>query len=130
MGEYVKWLNIVYDKLFEMDKSVNNKVSTLFDDAYKKYDETIKKLSGINKSQDNYDLRDITFQKNDYLLYYDYMDGQTKYDYTISLPYYLEEKYLYTSQTETNYEVLNLKYSFEEGIIFDDENNGLNELGE
>ncbi|MFA5427083.1 MAG: CRISPR-associated helicase Cas3' [Sulfurimonas sp.] len=130
LGEYVKWLNIVYNKLFEMDKSVNNEVSRLFDDAYKKYDETIKKLSGINKSQDNYDLRDITFQKNDYLLYDDYMDGQTKYDYTISLPYYLERKYLYTSQTETNYEVLNLKYSFEEGIIFDDEKIGLNELGE
>ncbi len=130
LGEYVKWLNIVYDKLFEMDKSVNNEVSRLFDEAYKKYDETIKKLSGINKSSDNYDLRDITFQKNDYLLYDDYMDGQTKYDYTISLPYYLERKYLYTSQTETNYEVLNLKYSFEEGIIFDDEKIGLNELGE
>ena len=113
-----------------MDKSVNNEVSRLFDEAYKKYDETIKKLSGINKSSDNYDLRDITFQKNDYLLYDDYMDGQTKYDYTISLPHYLERKYLYTSQTETNYEVLNLKYSFEEGIIFDDEKIGLNELGE
>ena len=130
LEEYVKWLNIVYDKLFEMDKSVINEISRLFDEAYKKYDETIKKLSGINKSSDNYDLRDITFQKNDYLLYDDYMDGRTKYDYTISLPYYLEKKYLYTSQTEINYEILNLKYSFEEGIIFDDEKIGLNELGE
>ncbi len=132
LGEYVKWLNIVYDKLFEMDKSINNEVSRLFDEAYQKYDETIKKLSGINKSEDNYDLRDIDkkLQKNDYLLYDDYMDGRTKYDYTISLPYYLEEKYLYTSQTETNYEILNLKYSFEEGIVFDDEKIGLNELGE
>lgn len=132
LGEYVKWLNIVYDKLFEMDKSVNNEVSTLFDDASKKYDETIKKLSGINKSPDNYTLRDIDkkLQKNDYLLYDDYMNGRTKYDYTISLPYYLEETYLYTSQMETNYEILNLKYSFQEGIIFAKEKNGLNELGE
>lgn len=130
LGEYVKWLNIVYDKLFEMDKSVMNEISRLFDEAYKKYDETMKKLSGIKKSSDNYDLRDITFQKNDYLLYDDYMDGRTTYDYTISLPYYLEEKYLYTSQTETNYEILNLKYSFDEGILFDDEKIGLNELGE
>ena len=35
LGEYVKWLNIVYDKLFEMDKSVINEVSRLFDEAYK-----------------------------------------------------------------------------------------------
>lgn len=130
LGEYVKWLNIVYDKLFEMDKSVINEISRLFDEAYKKYDETIKKLSGINKSSDNYDLRDITFQKNDYLLYDDYMDEKIKYDYTISLPYYLEKKYLYTSQTKLNYEILNLKYSFEEGIVFGDEKIGLNELGE
>lgn len=132
LGEYVKWLNIVYDKLFEMDKSVINEVSRLFDEAYKKYDETIKKLSGINKSSDNYDLRDIDkkLQKNDYLLYDDYMNGETKYDYTISLPYYLEKKYLYTSQTKLNYEILNLKYSFKEGILFDDEKIGLNELGE
>lgn len=130
LKEYVKWLNIVYDKLFEVDKSINNEVSRLFDDAYKKYDETIKKLSGINKSSDNYDLRDITFQKNDYLLYDDYMNGRTKYDYTISLPYYLEKKYSYTSQTETNYEILNLKYSFQEGIIFTEETTGLTELGE
>jgi len=129
LGEYVKWLNIVYDKLFEMDKSISNEISRLFDEAYKKYDETIRKLSGINKSQDNYDLRDITLQKNDYLLYDDYMDDKTKYDYTISLPCYLEEKYLYATQAELNYEVLNLKYSFQEGIIFADEK-GLNELGE
>jgi len=132
LGKYVKWLNIVYDKLFEMDKSVHNEVSRLFDNAYKKYDETIKKLSGINKSQDNYDLRDIDkkLQKNDYLLYDDYMDEKIKYDYTISLPYYLEKKYLYSTQAKLNYEVLNLKYSFEEGIVFDDEKIGLNELGE
>ena len=58
------------------------------------------------------------------------MNGETKYDYTISLPYYLEKKYLYTSQTKLNYEILNLKYSFKEGILFDDEKIGLNELGE
>lgn len=130
LGEYVTWLNIVYDKLFEIDKSINNEVSRLFNEAYKKYDETIKKLSGINKSQDNYDLRDITFQKNDYLLYDDYMDEKTTYDYTISLPIYLEKEYLYQTQEKLNYEILNLKYSFQEGIIFDYENDGLNELGE
>lgn len=132
LGEYVKWLNIVYDKLFEMDKSVNNKVSTLFDEAYKKYDITIKKLSAINKSSDNYDLRDMDkkLQKNDYLLYDDYINGQTKYDYTISLPYYLEEKNLYQTQEKLNYKILNLKYSFQEGIVFNDEKIGLNELGE
>jgi CRISPR-associated endonuclease/helicase Cas3 len=132
LGEYVQWLNTVYDKLFEMDKSVNNEVSRLFDSAYLKYDETIKKLSGINKSPDSYDLRDIDkkLQKNDYLLYDDYMKGKTKYDYTISLPTYLEKEYLYQTQEKLNYEILNLTYSFQEGIMFDYENDGLNELGE
>ena len=130
LKEYVKWLNSVYDELFKKDKSVINEISRLFDEAYKKYDETIKELSGINKSQDNYNLRDINIQKNDYLLYDDYMEGRTKYEYTISLPYYLGKKYLYKPQIETNYEILNLKYSFQKGIIFDDEKTGLNELGE
>jgi CRISPR-associated endonuclease/helicase Cas3 len=132
LGEYVKWLNIVYDKLFEMDKSVNNEVSRLFDEAYKKYDETIKKLSGINKSKDNYDLRDIDkkLQKNDYLLYDDYMEERTSYQYTVSLPIYYEKNYLYETEYETVYQVLNLKYSFEEGILDQNETSGLAELGE
>ncbi|QKF59650.1 CRISPR-associated helicase/endonuclease Cas3 [Aliarcobacter lanthieri] len=128
LGEYVKWLNIVYDKLFEDDIQFKNVKTRLFDPAYLKYDETIKKLNGIEKSLDNYDLRDIELPKNDYLLYDDYINGRVEYDYTISLPLYHEKQYLYQSQEELNYKILNLEYSFEEGIIFSD-NNGLNELG-
>ncbi len=127
LGEYVKWLNIVYDKLFD-DIQFKNVKTRLFDPAYLKYDKTIKQLNGIEKSLDNYDLRDIELPKNDYLLYDDYINGRVEYDYTISLPLYHEKQYLYQSQEELNYKILNLKYSFEEGIIFY-ENNGLNELG-
>jgi len=74
-------------------------------------------LEQLNKSQDNYDLRDITLQKNDYLLYDDFMNGKIDYEYTISLPYYFEKKYLYKTNEMINYPILNLKYSFEEGII-------------
>jgi len=132
LGEYVKWLNIVYDRLFELDISIKNEITRLFDEAYEKYDKTIKELSGINKSQDNYELRDIDkkLQKKDYLLYDDYINDKLAYDFTISLPHYLEKIYLYQSQEELNYKILDLKYSFEEGIIFDDKNNGLIELGE
>ncbi|WP_418178706.1 CRISPR-associated helicase Cas3' [Aliarcobacter lanthieri] len=128
LGEYVKWLNIVYDKLFEDDIQFKNVKTRLFDPAYLKYDERIKQLNGIEKSFDNYDLRDIELPKNDYLLYDDYINERVEYDYTISLPLYHEKQYLYQSQEELNYKILNLEYSFEEGIIFSD-NNGLNELG-
>lgn len=125
LGEYVRWLNTVYDKLFEMDKSVNNKVSRLFDDAYKKYDETIKKLHAINQSKDNYDLRDISIQKNDYLIYQDFMKGNISFDYTISLPVYYENKYIYqTQQDNLNYKVLKIDYSFDNGIIFENQTYG------
>lgn len=130
LGKYVTWLNLVYDKLFEEDKSINNEISRLFDESYKKYDETIKKLYAINKSQDNYDLRDISLQKNDYLLYDDYMDGKISYEYTVSLPIYLEDKYLYRTENDAIYKILKLLYSFEEGIEFENQHSGLMELGE
>lgn len=130
LGEYVNWINIVYDELFENNIQVKNEITRLFDESYKKYDNVLKQYDGIKKSSDNYDLRDIELPKNDYLLYDDYMNERTEHDYTISLPTYLEKNYLYSTQVELNYEVLNLKYSFEQGVMFDDENTGLNELGE
>jgi len=130
LEEYVNWLNIVYDQLFKNDKSITNEISRNFDKAYKKYDETIKKLSGICKSQDNYDLRDIDSPKIDYLLYDDYMEGRTSYEYTISLPIYYEKEYLYETEFDTFYKVLTLKYSFDEGILDQTQENGLIELGE
>ena len=126
LREYVKWLNIVYDRLFEEDIALKNDITRLFNEAYLKYDETLKKLNGIQKSADNYDLRDIEESKNDYLLYDDYINDRIGYEYTIALPYYLEKKYLKTVPPERKdifYTVLDLKYSFEEGVIFADKYN-------
>jgi CRISPR-associated endonuclease/helicase Cas3 len=120
LSEYVKWLNIVYDRLFEEDITIKNEITRLFDNAYKKYDEILRVLNGIEKSSDNYDLRDIEISKNDYLLYDDFMHGITGYDNTISLPLYLEKEYSYHLSPEeekrADYPILKLKYSFEKGI--------------
>lgn len=125
LEEYKKWLNIVYDELFEADKVIQNNITRLFDEAYKKYDKTLKELAGINKSKDNYDLRDIEVTKNDYLLHHDFIEDKIKYDFTISLPSYLEKSYLHITQKDLYYKVLKLPYSFEEGIIFNDKDDNL-----
>ncbi|MGB5793988.1 CRISPR-associated helicase Cas3', partial [Poseidonibacter sp.] len=120
ISKYVEWLNIVYDELFENDKSVKNKIYSKFNDAYNKYNEVLKKLNGINKSYDNYDLRDIEVQKIDYLLYEDFMNDdilEKDYsEYIISLPIYYEKLYKYETQKEINYVVLDIKYNFGEGL--------------
>ncbi len=120
LSEYVKWLNIVYDRLFDEDITIKNEITRLFDEAYNKYDKTLKVLNGIEKSSDNYDLRDIEISKNDYLLYDDFMQGITGYDDTVSLPIYLEKEYSYHLSSEeekrTNYPVLKLKYDFSKGV--------------
>lgn len=122
LAQYVEWLNMVYDKLFEDDIVIKNELTRLFDEAYLKYDKTIKKLSGIKKSSDNYDLRDIEKPKNDYLLYDDYANNNLGYEHTVALPFYLEKEYLHVvpeDRKDIYYDVLTLSYSFEEGIIWD-----------
>jgi CRISPR-associated endonuclease/helicase Cas3 len=120
LGEYVKWLNVVYDRWFEEDITVKNEISRLFDIGYEKYDESIKKLDGIKKSSDNYDLRDIEESKNDYILYDDYANDNMDYEYTVALPYYLEKKFKHTLPLEEEerlyYPILKLDYSFEKGV--------------
>ena len=122
LSEYTKWLNIVYDRLFEEDIKIKNEITRLFNKAYEKYDKTIKQLDAIKKSTDNYDLRDIEISKNDYILYDDYIKGKTDYEYTIALPYYLEKEFKHPLPTHIQeslfYDVLKLDYSFERGIIF------------
>ena len=128
LGRYVKWLNCVYERLFAEDITIQNEIQSLFDNAYKKYDETIKKLHGIEQSPDNYDLRDIEESKNGYLLYEDFMNDNISpkeyYEYSISLPFYLEKEYLHEVPPEREkglyYKVLKLDYSFEEGVILED----------
>ncbi|MCK4441316.1 MAG: CRISPR-associated helicase Cas3', partial [Sulfurovaceae bacterium] len=124
LGEYVKWLNTVYDRLFEDDIILKNEITRLFDVGYNKYNDTLKKLDGIKKSSDNYDLRDIEESKNDYLLYEDYMNEDIEpkdyYEYTVSLPFYLEKKFKHTLPSEIEerlfYPILKLEYSFEKGV--------------
>ncbi len=120
LSEYVKWLNIVYDRLFDEDITIKNKITQLFDNAYKKYDETLKKLNGIEKSSDNYDFRDIEISKMDFLLYEDYIRDNINYEYTVSLPYEFEkfEYKIPENRDDIYYKVLNenIMYSFKTGI--------------
>lgn len=124
LGKYVEWLNIVYNKVFKNDIKINNEIDSLFKQGYKKYDDVLKELDGIKKSEDNYDLRHIEQSKVDYLLVDDFLDDNIDlkkfHEYTISLPNYYEKKYLYTSQKESFYKVLDLKYSYREGLLIDD----------
>ncbi len=125
LGEYVKWLNTVYDKVFENDIKINNEVDSLFKQGYKKYDDVLKELDGIKKSKDNYDLRHIEQSKVDYLLIDDFLDDNIDskkfHEYTISLPNYYGKKYSYSSQKESFYKVLDLKYNYREGLLIDDD---------
>lgn len=117
ISKYVEWLNIVYDKLFDEDITMQNTIYRLFDDGYKKFDKTIKQLQGITKSNVPYNLRDIELAKNDYLLYDDYINGNMGYEETISLPFYLEKENLYKTNEDIFYKVLKLDYSYEKGIL-------------
>ena len=124
-SDYIQWLNIVYDRLFEEDIVIKNELIRLFEEAYRKYDKTIEELDGIKESKESYDLRDINQIKNDYLLYDDYIQDNIDYEYTISLPIYLEKEYLHHLPKEIedrlHYKVLKIDYSFEDGLIFDED---------
>jgi CRISPR-associated endonuclease/helicase Cas3 len=126
LKEYNIWLNTVYDELFK-SKTVKNEINRLFDESYHKYDITIKKLLGIYKSRDNYDLRDIDVPKIDFLLYEDYIKGKIDYENTISLPFYYEqyEHKIPEYRDDVYYKVLNdnVEYSFERGINLNEKEN-------
>ena len=74
-------------------------------------------------------MRDIEVQKIDYLLYEDFMDDkifEKDYsEYVISLPLYYEKIYRYETQKEINYIVLDIKYTFEEGLVLEKPDNGV-----
>jgi CRISPR-associated endonuclease/helicase Cas3 len=128
LGQYTKWLNAVYDQVFEDDIGIKNELTRLFDEAYSKYDCVIKRLCGIKQSLDNYDLRDIEKPKNDYLLYDDFMNDEISskdyYEHTIALPSYYGKLYKHPLPEDVKktlfYDVLKLNYSFEEGVIIPD----------
>lgn len=124
LSEYTIWLNKVYDKLFK-DKKIIKELEEKFEEGYKKFDDNIKNLYGIYKSKDLYNLRDIEYPKKDYILSEDYDNNIIEYENTISLPTYLDnsEYFLFEKDYFKNiyYDVLNLKYSYEIGIINEDE---------
>lgn len=128
LGQYTKWLNAVYDQVFEDDIGIKNELTRLFDEAYSKYDCVIKRLCGIKQLLDNYDLRDIEKPKNDYLLYDDFMNDEISskdyYEHTIALPSYYGKLYKHPLPEDVKktlfYDVLKLNYSFEEGVIIPD----------
>jgi CRISPR-associated endonuclease/helicase Cas3 len=120
IGEYVKWLNIVYDELFENDIGIKNKILGVFNEGYRKYDKNLSSLNGIEKSVDNYEFRENEYKKQDYLLYDDYMEGRIGFEYTISLPVWVEKEHLcenINKEKGVYYKVLNLEYSFKKGVI-------------
>ncbi len=121
ISKYVEWLNSIYDELFE-DKKTKNKVSGLFQKGYDKFDLTLKTLNAISKSSDNYDLRDIEFIKQDFLLKDDFYEDRLDFKFTISLPLYFKDKYqIERDNKKTKYPVLNLDYKYDIGIINDKE---------
>ncbi|MEJ8555398.1 CRISPR-associated helicase Cas3' [Tepidibacter sp. Z1-5] len=122
--EYNKWLNIVYDAIIK-DKEIQNQIQDNFSKGEKAFDIMLKENLGISKSEDIYNLRDIKFSKKDYILHEDYNNGitgekRTDYNYTISLGAYLSksEYRVFEKNIEEKryYDVLEIPYSYEEGI--------------
>lgn len=120
--KYIKWLNKVYDKLFN-DKKIINELESNFVEGYQKFNKILSKQHGIYKSKDIYDLRDIEFPKKDYILYEDYNKNMRDYNNTISLPAWLsqsEHLVVYKNYTkDIDYDVLKLEYNYEIGAIIE-----------
>lgn len=119
IDQYTKWLNIVYDKLYN-DKRIEDEIQDKFREGYKMFDKIMDNLHGIEKSDDIYNLRDIQFPKKDFILQDDYDKNCFEYENTVSLPIYLgQEKlgYLIDGEfVESRYDILNLRYDYEFGV--------------
>lgn len=121
---YNKWLNNVYDKFIE-DKQVQNQIQDKFSEGEKTFEKVLKENIGISKSEDVYNLRNIEFAKKDYILLEDYNNGirgekRTDYNYTVSLGAYLSKSeyraFEKNIEEKIYYDVLEIPYSYEEGI--------------
>lgn len=119
LAKYNEWLNIVYDKLYN-DKKIKDEVQSKFRDGYNMIDKVIEKLHGIEQIQDIYDMRDIEFPKEDFILQKDYDEGNLIYEYTVSLPAYLADSKLGHSIRpefeKTYYRILNFSYNYDVGV--------------
>jgi CRISPR-associated endonuclease/helicase Cas3 len=122
IGEYVKWLNIVYDKLFE-DIKHKNEFEKLFHEGYEAYNKYLQYNDGISQFKDTYSLRDNEFPKVDFILKEDYENNNYNYDNTVSLgTWLLDKKYGYLLAEKDlekgrYYDVLNFEYTYELGVI-------------
>jgi len=122
IGEYGKWLNIVYDKLFE-DIKHKNEFERLFHEGYEAYNKYLQYNDGISQCKDIYSLRDNEFPKMDFILKEDYENNNYNYDNTVSLgTWLLDKKYGYLLAEKDlekgrYYDALNLEYTYELGVI-------------
>jgi len=126
--EYSNWLDIVYDKLFE-DIKHKNEFEKLFNEGYQAFEKYININEGISKFNDTYELRNIEYSKKDFILKDDYEKNTYKYEKTVSLGTWFSESkngYLLAEKDINNgkyYDVLNLDYDYEYGVIMPDKSN-------
>jgi len=126
--EYSNWLDIVYNKLFE-DIKHKNEFEKLFNEGYQAYEKYININEGISKFNDTYELRNIEYSKKDFILKDDYEKNVYKYENTVSLGSWLVDRkngYLLAEKDIDKgkfYDVLNLDYNYEYGVIMPDKNN-------
>jgi len=127
INEYSNWLDIVYDKLFK-DIKHKNEFEKLFNEGYQAYEKYMNINEGISKFNDTYELRNIEYSKRDFILKDDYEKNIYKYENTVSLGSWLADRkngYLLAEKDIDKgkfYDVLNLDYNYEYGVIMPDKN--------
>ncbi len=122
---YNSWLNKVYDSIFESTRMIRE-LESKFREGFEEFDRNLERLQGISESDEKYNLRSIEFPKKDFILIDDYNAEDVEYENTVSLGAWLSDKpdYLFSKidvHRKIFYDVLNLGYSYEYGVIFPDE---------
>jgi CRISPR-associated endonuclease/helicase Cas3 len=121
ISRYIEWLNIYYEKLLDGDKGFQTEFQDSFKKGYSKFDEILE--SPISENRD-YNLRDIEIPTEDFLLKEDFEKEKIDFNQTIALPSYFSQNYLYAerdSYAKNYWRTLNLKYSYEVGVILEKE---------
>ncbi len=118
IGEYVDWLNLVYDKLSE-DVEFENKIEVDFEKGKKLFDKIIKKNFGISQSYEFHNLREINIESRDFITKDDMDEGNTEYENTISLNYHKYKKCI-VQERDTKlriyHDVIDVDYTYEKGV--------------
>lgn len=127
LGDYNIWLNDIYDEVFE-DEMLKDKVNFDFESGFSLYELEIKNHYGVYKQSNMPCIRDIERPQVDVILEDDYdryeLEGiEMQYEDTVAVNAYLRSiKSQYLIQPKNYkfnqpYDVLNLKYSGEIGVI-------------